>query len=109
MGSSLRHVFCWIFNRQGVSMRKTTIMENNHEEAYIDNWMKTQPKIVKGKQKDVKRSSFYHEAIALHAKYSLQDQFAQVTDAEFQRLHDLINRLTEENEHLKFQIMAKGE
>lgn len=90
-------------------MRKTTIMENNHEEKYIDDWMKVQPRVVKGKAKEVKRSAFYHEAIALHAKYSLQDQFAQVTEAEFKRLHELINKLTEENEHLKFKMKAIGE
>lgn len=90
-------------------MRKTTIMENNQEEAYINNWMNAQPKVVKGKIKDIKRSSFFHEAIAFHAKYSLQDQFAQVTEAEFQRLHTIINKQADEIEHLKFQLMAKGE
>ncbi|CAD9228017.1 conserved hypothetical protein [Burkholderia cenocepacia] len=91
---------------------RTTIRENEFEETYIDNWMKAQPRVIKGKAREVKRGAFYHEAIALHAKYSLQDQFAQVTEAEFKRLHDIINQLTEENEHLKFQIMAnmaKGE
>lgn len=84
-------------------------MENNQEEAYINNWMDTQPKVVKGKVREVKRASFYHEAIALHAKYSLQDQFAQITEAEFQRLHDIISKQAEEIERLKFQLMAKGE
>ncbi len=83
--------------------------ETKTQEEYIDNWMNAQPKVVKGKIKDIKRSSFYHEAIALHAKYSLQDQFAQVTEAEFQRLHNIINKQAEEIEHLKFQLMAKGE
>ncbi|KAB0640644.1 hypothetical protein F7R25_03880 [Burkholderia stagnalis] len=90
-------------------MRKTTIMENNQEEAYIDNWMKSQPKVVKGKVQDVKRSSFYHEAIALHAKYSLQENFAQVVEAEFKRLHEIIAKKDEEIDRLNFKLMATGD
>lgn len=88
---------------------RTTIRENEFEETYIDNWVKAQPRIVKGKAREVKRSAFFHEAIALHAKYSLMSDMAQNHEAENKRLHDLINRITEENEHLKFKLMAKGE
>ncbi|MBU9118427.1 hypothetical protein LGN04_02050 [Burkholderia multivorans] len=87
---------------------RTTIRENEFEETYIDNWMKAQPRVVKGKAREVKRGAFYHEAIALHAKYSLQDQFAQVTEAEFKRLHELLTKKEEEIERLNFKLKALG-
>ncbi|HDR9188621.1 TPA: hypothetical protein QDB51_002696 [Burkholderia vietnamiensis] len=70
--------------------------------------MKAQPRIVKGKAREVKRSAFFHEAIALHAKFSLMGDMAQNHEAENKRLHDLIARKEEEIEKLKFQILAIG-
>lgn len=87
---------------------RTTIRENEFEETYIDNWVKAQPRIVKGKAREVKRSAFFHEAIALHAKFSLMSDMAQNHEAENKRLHDLIARKEEEIEKLKFQILAIG-
>ncbi|WP_143275638.1 hypothetical protein [Burkholderia cenocepacia] len=106
MGFSVCYVLCRIFS--GESMR-VTIRETDQEEVYIDNWIKSQPKVIKGKVRDVKRSSFYHEAIALHAKYSLQDNFAQVVETEFKRLHDLIAKKDEEIDRLNFKLIAAGD